>query len=47
MPLQREQLILAKVPVCIGCGYYLHGITSTKCPECARELEQAVLDLIA
>lgn len=26
-------------PVCLGCGYNLHGLPRLRCPECGREIE--------
>lgn len=35
----REMLQNHSVPICIGCGYDLHGLTEPRCPECGREFD--------
>jgi len=42
----RASLIECAVPVCVGCGYYLRGLVSDRCPECGREIEPHVAKLI-
>ncbi len=42
----RSKLIEFGVPVCIKCGYCLRGLTSDRCPECGRELDARVHELI-
>lgn len=43
----RGRLLDLGVPVCLGCGYYLRGLTSDRCPECGREIDDRVAKLMA
>lgn len=43
----RQRLLDCGVPVCLGCGYCLRGLTSERCPECGMEVPAIVRDLIA
>ncbi|MGE0480043.1 MAG: hypothetical protein AB7Q17_06175 [Phycisphaerae bacterium] len=36
----REYLNRNGVPVCMGCGYCLRGLTAWYCPECGRVIER-------
>lgn len=38
-PFIRRALNNLGHPVCIGCGYLLHGISSERCPECGAARE--------
>lgn len=44
----REQLIKCGVPVCLKCGYDLRGLPPdrARCPECGRDLDQKVAELV-
>jgi len=42
----RRRLLDLGVPVCIKCGYCLRSLTSDRCPECGKELDVRVRDLI-
>ena len=37
--LLRRQLHEAGVPICMQCGYDLHGLTKPRCPECGCAVE--------
>lgn len=41
-PLQREirrELNRRGVPICVRCGYNLHGLAEPRCPECGTPFE--------
>jgi hypothetical protein len=45
----RKKLLSLGIPVCMGCGYSLRGLTRSheRCPECGREIEEGVRKLMA
>lgn len=43
----RQSLLDCGVPVCVDCGYCLRGLTSDRCPECGREIDERLAKLIA
>lgn len=45
----RQKLITHKVPICISCGYLLRGLPATAdcCPECGKDIEDAVRTILA
>lgn len=44
----RRKLVESGVPVCLGCGYLLQGLSpeSTTCPECGMTIEARVRVLL-
>ncbi len=37
----RQMLQKKGIPICITCGYDLHGLPEPRCPECGREFDPA------
>jgi predicted RNA-binding Zn-ribbon protein involved in translation (DUF1610 family) len=35
----RKEINKLGIPVCIGCGYQLHGLDKARCPECGYQVK--------
>ena len=44
----RKKLIAHQVPVCLGCGYLLHGLPPDTgcCPECGRAIDEDIAAIL-
>lgn len=42
----RDSLLKSGVPVCLNCGYCVMGVESLNCPECGRELDGRVREIL-
>ena len=40
--LLREHMAKLGIPICLGCGYNLCGLTQPRCPECGRAFTQSL-----
>jgi hypothetical protein len=42
----RDSLLQYRIAVCTQCGYCVRGVESPNCPECGRELDTRVPDIL-
>lgn len=44
----RDKLLDRGIPICLKCGYLLHGLplTSERCPECGRAFDERVREIL-